>query len=205
VSLWFRDPLYRSATDSVRSLMEMEEAATLLHSIDDAWKVHSGRWVRKHLEEELRSRAAGAAPAPDAWDAVRQQKRVAQLVDYVCVQRGFRLALWSTDKNQKTVTTIPAQANTDFLLMIMADTNRALLGPGNQKLPLTDFPATILKADAEWVLPACAPSLGATTVASIIEQLQTICPGTYKGNRTILWKLLQYERAIASIVSTPAE
>jgi hypothetical protein len=56
LALWIRDPLFRTATPSVRRAMEKEEAAFLLHSSEVAWKEKGGKargWVRKHLEEDL--------------------------------------------------------------------------------------------------------------------------------------------------------
>jgi hypothetical protein len=196
LSLWIRDPLYRSATQSVRGLMEMEEASFLLNNIDIAWKEQHGRvhgWVRKHLEEDLRARSSGA-PAPiDAWELVRNQKRHAQLVDYICTMRKFRVGLWWPE--QKLVTTIPAQPFTDTLVNIQCQTNRVLVGPDGFWTPLSSWPTLLIRSDMEWFIPACV-TFGNQTVSQIVEQLQTIKPGVYKGNRNSLWTRLNYERSI---------
>ena len=98
LSLWIREPLYRTAAIPVRKAMEMEEASTLLNEIETAWKANKGRgWVRKHLEEDLRMRAAGGEPAAD-WDTVRTQRRAAYLVDYIATVRSLRFGLWWSDR-----------------------------------------------------------------------------------------------------------
>ena len=202
LALWIHDPMYRSATESVKGLMEMEEAAALLHDIETAWK-DNGRghgWVRKHLEEDLRARAGGAPATPDTWNLVRQQKRQAQLVDYVCTLRKIRVGLWWPE--QRTVTNIPALYTADPIVMIQCETNRVLIGDA-PTLPVKNWPALVMKADMEWFVPPCAPSIGATTVAQIIESLQAIKPGSYKGSRNHLWKLLQFERTISGYPASP--
>jgi hypothetical protein len=204
LALWLRDPLYRSATESVRGLMEMEEASFLLNNIDIAWKAQNGRvhgWVRKHLEEDLRARSGGAAALVDSWDLVRQQKRQAQLVDYICTMRNFRVGLWWPE--QRAVTNIPAQPNVETLVLIHCETNRVLIG-STIELPLNQWSTIITKADMEWFIPACASSIGASTVPQIVEQLQSIKSGIYKGNRNTLWKQLQFEKAIRTVSSPVA-
>jgi hypothetical protein len=196
LALWIRDPLFRTATPSVRRAMEKEEAAFLLHSSEAAWKEKSGKargWVRKHLEEDLRTRSAGGDPEVDAWEQVRTVKRKAQLLDYICVMRSLRLALWWPD--HKSVTMIGSGKE---VIQMNCSSSRLLFGPaGDFKMAAASWPSLVtqanLKADISWIVPANAPSIGSLTVAQINEQLDALTPGRPRiaGNRANLWSLLQ--------------
>jgi len=198
LALWIRDPLFRTATASVRRAMEKEEAASLIHASETAWKERGGRqrgWVRKHLEEDLRTRSAGANPAPDAWETVRTVKRAAQLLDYICVMRSMRLALWWPDHHIFTV--IGAGPT---LLQVNCSSSRLMLSPeGDYKMAAADWRPIAVRAAAtgemSWIVPANAPSIGSLTVAQIHEQLAELNPGLprFTGNRQNLWTLLQQQ------------
>ena len=196
LALWIRDPLYRTATSAVRRAMEKEEAAYLLHASEAAWKEKGGKargWVRKHLEEDLRSRSAGADPDVDAWESIRTVKRKAQLLDYICVMRSMRLGLWWPD--HKAVTMIGAGKE---VIQMNCSSSRLLFGPeGDFKMGAAGWPSLVTKAnlagDISWIVPANAPSVGALTVAQINEQIDALTPGRPRipGNRANLWSLLQ--------------
>jgi len=196
LALWIRDPLFRTATPSIRRAMEKEEAAFLLHSSESAWKEKGGKargWVRKHLEEELRIRSAGGDPEVDAWESVRTVKRKAQLLDYICVMRSFRLALWWPD--HKSVTMIGA--GKEVVQMNCSSSRLMFDTAGHFKMAAAEWPSLVtqanLKSDISWIVPANAPSSGALTVAQINEQLDALSPGRTRvaGNRANLWTLLQ--------------
>ena len=191
--LWIADPLYRSAASSVRRIMEMEEATTLLHGIEANWRRLHGKgrgWVRKHLEEDLRERSAGADPALEAWELVRTKKRVAQLADYVCLCKGVRVALWWPE--QKICTTVPLTGSPASvgIVQLNCDSGRVLLnGTGEYRVSAATWPA-ILSAASEisWIPPLCAPSIGAQTVAQIQEKMDALEKGLSRtGGRTGLW------------------
>ena len=198
LALWIRDPLFRTATPSVRRAMEKEEAAFLLHSSESAWKGRGGKargWVRKHLEEDLRNRSAGGDPEVDAWDQVRTVKRKAQLLDYICVMRSMRVALWWPD--HKSVTMIGSGKE---VVQMNCSSSRLLFGPaGDFKMASSGWPSLVtqanLKGDINWIVPANAPSIGSLTVAQIHEQLDALHPGRPRitGNRANLWSLLQQQ------------
>jgi hypothetical protein len=202
--LWIADPLYRSAAPSVRRIMEMEEATTLLHGIDANWRRLHGKgrgWVRKHLEEDLRERSAGADPAPDAWELIRSKKRAAQLADYVCLCKGVRAALWWPD--QKVCTTVPLTGPpaSAGVVQLNCESGRILLnGTGDYRVAAATWPA-VLSAAAEmsWAPPLCAPAIGAQTVAQIQEKMDALEKGLPRtGGRTgmwnrYLWTLLSHE------------
>lgn len=202
--LWIKDPLYRAAVPSVRRAMEMEEAQTLLHSSETAWYTHGGKargWCRKHLEEDLRHRAGGGEPEPDAWTVVRENKRAAQLVDYICVMHGIRLALWWPDVG--TCTMIPvAGATAGPVVQINCTSGRILLGADGQfKMAGSAWPALVATArDITWSPAACSPSAGASTVADIQGRIALIDPTAERtGNRVVIWNRLMWLTLIAAL------
>ena len=202
--LWIADPLYRSTAPSVRRIMEMEEATTLLHSIDANWRRLNGKgrgWVRKHLEEDLRERSAGADPAADAWGLVRSKKRAAQLADYICLCKGMRVALWWPE--QKICTTVPltGPSVSAGVVQLNCESGRILLnGTGDYRVAAATWPAVLAAAsEMSWTPPLCAPSIGAQTVAQIQEKMDALEKGLSRtGGRTglwnrYLWTLLMHE------------
>ena len=204
ISLWIRDPLYRISADTIRRAMEMEEAAALLHMSETAWKEHGGKsrgWIRKHLEEDLRSRASGGEAAPDAWSLILTTKRAALLMDYICIVRNFRIAMWFPDRNQ--VTTIPLSMDQPTptltpLTQIDCQSGRILLGSaGASTLSGPDWTILLFTKEAsqfKWIPPACEASIGSHTVAQLQSQLASLDSGAteFKGNRTALWNRLMW-------------
>jgi len=189
LSLWIRDPMYRAATEGTKAVMEMEEAASLLHQHEKAYKEHTGHtWIRKHLEEELRARAAGSPAYPDFWSSVKTTKRTASLVDYVCRVRGFRVGLLYSEG----ITNIPLISTEDLVLVYGG---HVLVSSSGFRLSKALWPDVVIKSDLTWFIPACVPSVGATTTAQILERLKGMKPGVYKGNRLFLWRLLQMNLA----------
>ena len=204
--LWVRDPLYRAAAPSLRRAMEVEEAQALLHGSEQAWSDQHGRsrgWVRKHLEEDLRARASGAEPAPDAWEAVRTQRRAALLVDYVCVMRGIRVALWwpgvAAGQEKPSVTMIPGNAGP--VAQLNAVSGHILMkADGTMTMDATEWPALVTEAQATWFPAPCAPSIGSSTVAQIQERLALIDPSADRtGNRATLWTRLMWATLLAGL------
>lgn len=204
-ALWVRDPLYRTATVQVRRAMEKEEASALLHASEAAWKQHNGRvrgWVRKHLEEDLRQRAGGGDPAPDAWETIRTTKRAALLLDYICVMRGLRVGLWWPEQKAVTVVPLSGLPTATTVVQLNCISGRILLGPSGFTMAGATWPALLLTAaDMTWAPPACSASIGAQTVAQIQEQLDTIAPGPRSslGGRVGLWNRLQWARFIRAL------
>lgn len=201
-ALWVKDPMYRSAQPSVRRAMEMEEAAALLQASEEAWKSHNGRvrgWVRKHLEEDLRARASGGDPAPDAWEAPRTQRRAALLLDYVCVMRGLRCGLWWPEQGVHTL--FPLTGGGDApIVMLNALTGHVLVGPAGFRLTGNEW-LTVVGASLEkskWLAPASAPAAGSMTVAQILDRIAEersalgIPDDGTTGNRATLWNYLQW-------------
>lgn len=218
LSLWIRDPLYRTATASVRRAMEAEEATALLNASEGAWKEHNGRvrgWVRKHLEEDLRARSGSADPVPDFWEAVRTQRRTALLMDYVCVMRSLRIALWWPE--HKSVTVIPAASApgvgpTTPIVQLNGTSGRVLLGAGTMGFaiaPLTWANSVLAGADPEiqWTSPATIAASGSMTVAQIQEAIALLDPTAEKtgGGRQALWNRLHWLQLLAAFRSSSAD
>jgi len=203
LSLWVRDPMYRAASAPIRRSMEMEEASWLLHESESAWKEHNGRvrgWIRKHLEEDLRLRAGGGEPAPDAWESIRGTKRAALLMDYICIMRGLRVALWWPD--HKTVTVLPAAESTvTEVVQFNCMSGRVMMSTGGQyKVSGASWPALLEKAvDIVWA-PAATISAGNQTVAQIQERIALLSTDQPKtGGRVVLWNRLHWLTLMASL------
>jgi hypothetical protein len=195
--LWILDPLYRTATPAIRRGMEMEEASALLHTSEASWKEKNGRlrgWVRKHLEEDLRDRAAGGEPSPDAWASPHTTKRAALLLDYICIMKSIRIGLWWPERGLATVFPMTGLDASIPIVQVNCTTGRILFGPGGFKLKASEWPALRLSTEIQWTPPLSAPSIGAQTVAQIQERLATLIPGLpTKGSRATLWSYLLYE------------
>lgn len=203
--LWVKDPLYRAAVPSVRRAMEMEEAQTLLHGSEAAWHTHGGKargWCRKHLEEDLRQRAGGGEPEPNAWSIVRENKRAAQLVDYICVMNGIRLALWWPDAGTCTMIPVAATRHEGPVVQVNCTSGRVLLGPDSQfKMSAPSWPALVKTAsDITWSPAACSPSAGASTVADIQSRIAAVDPTAERtGNRIALWNRLMWLTLVSAL------
>ena len=194
LSLWVRDPLYRTAAAPVRKAMEMEEASTLLHEIDGAWKIHKTRgWVRKHLEEDLRMRSAGGEASSD-WENVRTQRRAAFLVDYIATVRSLRFGLWWPDHKAVTIIPLSVSDSTDSV-QIDCMSAHILMGQNGFRIRNAVWPDLVRSSACTWVLPACAPLIGTNTVAQIREKLATVIPdaGSVVASRQNLWNTLLME------------
>lgn len=204
LSLWIRDPLYRTASAGVRRAMEAEEATALLNASETAWRENNGRvrgWVRKHLEEDLRGRSGSADPVPDFWESVRTQRRAALLLDYVCVMRQIRIALWWPE--HKTVTVVPAaSASAAQVTQLNATSGRILLGPtGETSVPTLRWATEVLRLGVEmvWTPAATISAMSSMTVAQIQEAIALVDSAADKtGGRQVLWNRLQWLQFLAS-------
>jgi hypothetical protein len=208
--LWISDPLYRVAVAGVRRTMEMELASVLLTSIEKEWKARGGRhrgWVRKHLEEGLRARSAGDDPVPDFWENVRLKKRTALLLDYMCVVRGVRVAIWWP--GHKTVTVIPLTGveSSAGVINLNGDAGHIMLGPNTSlssvgwRIEAADWIVTVAKAlDITWVSPMCVPSVGSQTIAQIQECLTSVgAPIIGTGGKASMWTRYMWQTLCNSL------
>lgn len=97
-----RDPMYEIASVSVKQSIEAEEARLLESKIADLYKSESGRsrgWTKKSLESFFQSRSATGGFLPSkqvfVWTSVFTDKQASALLDYVCIAKGIRLAVWN--------------------------------------------------------------------------------------------------------------
>lgn len=206
--LWISDPLFRTAVAGVRRTMEMEVASALLMANEKEWKARGGRhrgWVRKHLEEDLRGRSAGADPAPDFWEQVRTNKRAALLLDFVCVVRGVRVALWWP--SHKMVTTVPLTGVVPMagVININCESGHVMLDPaatGGWRSDAAGWAtAAVGKAvDITWIAPLCSPSAGAQTIAQIQERLTAVgAPSVSGGGKAAMWTRYLWQTLVNSL------
>jgi hypothetical protein len=160
LSLWIRDPLFRIANASIRNSMKFEETTFLIESTDSAWATHGKirGWVRKHLEEDLRSPTLFSCN----WDTIRTSKRAALLLDYICFIRDFRVALWF----DKVVTVIPFSVSNTKITHVDCVSSTITIGPH----------PNFFDEGIQWVPPACAPSIGTQTVAQVTASAELLGP-----------------------------
>lgn len=189
--LWVSDPLYRTATESAQRLMEKEEAAALLHASESEWKRLGGRvrgWVKGHLEEDLRERSAGGDPKADAWSSLRDTKRAANLVDYVCMVRGLRVALWWPESKTATVFPMTGGDSSHGIIQLNAESGRILLNPTGYRVDGPTWPTVLAAAESfKWSAPANAPAMGSQTIAQIRERLEGLGLKDVAGTKPVLW------------------
>ena len=191
LALWISDPLYRAATATTQRLMEKEEASALLHVSEIEWKRLGGRvrgWIRCHLEEDLRERAAGGDPKTDAWISLKTTKRAAHLVDYVCMVRGLRVALWWPESKTATVFPMTGGNLTKGIVQLNADMGRIMLNSKGYSVEGLTWPSVLAAAkDFTWSPPSSAPSMGAQTIAQIREKLEGLGITDITGTNPVLW------------------
>ncbi len=197
--LWLSDPLYRATTPAGRRTMEMEEAQSLLLTLDASWKSHNGRarsWVRKHIEEDLRLRAGGGDPVADFWTGVREKKRTALLMDYVCVVRGIRVAVWWP--TAAVVTMYPMTGGSGDVANVNGEAGRSLVGPSGFTVPVAQAAAHMMAGKGiSWAPPV---SVSATqTVSELVADLAAYGVAVDTKSKAKLWSALQWQRQLASL------
>ena len=102
-----RDPMYAIATAAVKQSIECEEARVLEGRLDELYKSESGRsrgWTKTHLTEFIVPRAAAGSKVSFKqafdWSLLRTDKHTAAALDFVCLAKGIRLAVWFEDTHE---------------------------------------------------------------------------------------------------------
>jgi hypothetical protein len=97
-----RDPMYEVASNNVKISIESEEARLIEGFIDQLYKNESGRsrgWVKSQLVEFIMPRAATGSDLNQKqkfqWDTVFTDKKSSAILDFICLAKGIRLAVWS--------------------------------------------------------------------------------------------------------------
>jgi len=203
--LWVQDPMYRATTASGRRSMEMELASSLLLHLDANWKNKNGRvrgWVRKHIEEDLRLRAGGGSPLTDFWTGVREKKRTALLMDYVCIISGLRVAVWWPSTATTAVTMFPMTGGSGNVAQINGDAMRALVGPDSFTVPATSAAAHLMSGvDIAWAPPVSISSNQTLTELLGELALYEVNTNTNAKGKSGVWHALQWQRQLASLKS----
>jgi hypothetical protein len=93
------DAMYAIATPNVQQSLECEEARRLESRISELYKGESGRsrgWTKTKLEAFLVPRAAQGSRVRDTfdWSKIWTDKDASAILDFVCLAKGIRLAVW---------------------------------------------------------------------------------------------------------------
>ena len=122
--LGIQDVMYIHATYRVQYQIECEEAVRLETEMPIVYKSQCGRsrgWTKTNLEILIKPRCAiggnlrdlDKAKAAFHWNLVRTDKYQAAFLDFVCIVKKIRIAVWFTE--EKRVVLFPAADHTDSL------------------------------------------------------------------------------------------
>jgi hypothetical protein len=111
------DPLYASAPRLTKHQMEITEAQRIEGMLSDVYTKESGRsrgWTKGGLEQMLKPRCASGGDVRELdrarvafpWKLVRDDKQASAFLDFLCVCKRIRVAVWDTDA--KIVVLYPA-------------------------------------------------------------------------------------------------
>lgn len=100
-----RDPMYEIASPSVKQSIEAEEARLIEAKIAELYKSESGRsrgWTKTYLEAFIQPRVStGGTLHPKQqfpWGSVFTDKQVSAALDFLCLAKEIRLAVWNDDE-----------------------------------------------------------------------------------------------------------
>ncbi len=111
------EPLYNSAPRLTKHQMEITEAQRLEALMNEVYAKESGRsrgWTKTGLEQMLKSRCASGGDIKELerarvsfpWKLIRDDKLASAFLDFVCVCKQIRVAVWDTES--KIVALYPA-------------------------------------------------------------------------------------------------
>jgi hypothetical protein len=111
------DPLYNSAPRLTKHQMEITEAQRLEAIMNEVYAKESGRsrgWTKTGLEQMLKARCASGGDIKELerarvsfpWKLIRDDKLASAFLDFVCVCKQIRVAVWDTEA--KIVALYPA-------------------------------------------------------------------------------------------------
>lgn len=116
------DPLYDGAPQRTKHQMECEEAQRLEGVLNELYKSQGGRsrgWTKTGLESMLKPRCASGGDIKELdrakkaflWQLVIEDKPCSAFLDFVCVAKKIRVAVWFQESKQ--VILYPAADNLD--------------------------------------------------------------------------------------------
>ena len=105
------EPLYLTAPGRTRHQMECEEAQRIEGLVNELYKSQGGRsrgWTKVVLEAMIKPRCASGgdlkeldrAKKPFLWPLVVDDKPMACFLDFLCVAKGIRVAVWFDETRQ---------------------------------------------------------------------------------------------------------
>ena len=108
IGMKYADPLYVGAPDHTQRAIECEEAQRLEAKIDSLYKSESGRsrgWTKVGIESMIKPRCASGgdlreldrAKKPFIWSVVAEDKLMSAFLDFVCIAKGIRVAVWFSE------------------------------------------------------------------------------------------------------------
>jgi hypothetical protein len=111
------EPLYNSAPRLTKHQMEITEAQRLEALMNEVYAKESGRsrgWTKTGLEQMLKARCASGGDIKELerarvsfpWKLIRDDKLASAFLDFVCVCKQIRVAVWDTES--KIVALYPA-------------------------------------------------------------------------------------------------
>lgn len=107
----FADPMYPEAPHHTKRRIECEEAQRIEGLMNDLYKTQGGRsrgWTKGGLELMVKPRCASggdlreldAAKKPFLWPLVTSDKPTSAFLDFLCVAKRIRIAVWCEEKKQ---------------------------------------------------------------------------------------------------------
>jgi len=135
------DILYNDVPKTMKKQKEIEEALRIEERIGELYKSQGGRsrgWTKALLESAIKPRCASGGDLYELkssksvflWQMVGSDKPTSAVLDFLCVAKQIRIALWSEDA--KTMLIFPAadyigeEAKTDIPLYNISDTGLLL-------------------------------------------------------------------------------
>lgn len=108
------DPLYIGAPERTQRAIECECAQAIEARLDELYKSEAGRsrgWTKVGLDAMIKPRCASGGDLREldrakkgfAWSAVLEDKGASAFLDFVCVAKGIRVAVWFVEKKQVVV------------------------------------------------------------------------------------------------------
>ena len=116
------NPMYQAAPGRTRHQMELEEAQRIEGLLNDLYKSQGGRsrgWTKVGLDAMIKPRCASGGDLKEIdrakkaflWPLVVEDKPTAAFLDFLCVAKGIRVAVWFDETKQ--VVLYPAADNPD--------------------------------------------------------------------------------------------
>lgn len=105
IGLEHTDPLYIGAPERTQRAIECECAQRMEAQLDALYKSEAGRsrgWTKVGLEAMIKPRCASGGDLREldhakktfSWEAVAEDKSASAFLDFVCVAKGIRIAVW---------------------------------------------------------------------------------------------------------------